>query len=145
MKNYLNPIAALVLIIVAFQALVPTPEVQAEKPLIEQVVQDGPGFFPTPPSGNCTCGDFAALEKRVAELERRLTPQAKPAASTTSGLPAGAVIVSERVVSSQPTVTYQSGPVLRQPNYQTGQPVRNVVRGVASGTCRIVNGVRVCN
>ena len=146
MKSYLNPIAALVLIIVAYQALVPTSQVQAEKPLIEQVVQEqsGPGFFPAPPSGNCTCGDFAALEKRVADLERRLAVQAKPASTTTSGLPAGAVIVSERVVSSSPTVNYQSGPV-RQPNYQAGQPVRNVVRGVASGTCRIVNGVRVCN
>jgi len=46
-------------------------------------------------------------------------------------------VISERVVSSQPAATYRA--------MQPGQPVRNVVRGVANGTCRIVNGVRVCN
>jgi len=78
------------------------------------------------------------LEKRVAALETKIAkPQVTSTPITTNGLPPGAVIVSERVVSSQPSVQYRQ--------MQSGQPVRNVVRGVANGTCRIVNGVRVCN
>lgn len=166
MIKYLIPAVMMFVLVAAVQALTPQPQVAAV-PLITEVVQaeaSGPGFFPTPPKDDkgCQCGDFAALEKRVADLEAKLASYgtARPLASngsagvavsqpvTTSGLPYGSVVISERVVSSSPAVTYQSGPVLRQPNYQAGQPVRNVVRGVATGvrntTCRIVNGVRVC-
>lgn len=160
MRNYLTPVAFLVALLVAFQALIPTPPVQAERPLIEQVVQADtmPGFFPVAPvvdpapaANTCTCGDFAALEKRVSELEKKVATYgtARPAATngsagvttkaTTNGLPYGSVIVSERVVSSTPVV--QSQPVYQMQR----QPVRTVVRGAATATCRIVNGVRVCN
>jgi hypothetical protein len=169
MIKYLIPAVMMFVFVAIVQVLTPQPQVSAV-PLITEVVQaeaTGPGFFPAPKDDKgCQCGDFAALEKRVADLEAKLASygQARPVASngsagqsggvavsrptTTSGLPYGSVVISERVVSSSPTVTYQSGPVLRQPNYQSGQPVRNVVRGVATGarnaTCRIVNGVRVC-
>jgi hypothetical protein len=171
MIKYLIPAVMMFVLVAAVQTLTPQPQVAAV-PLITEVVQaeaTGPGFFPAPKddSKGCQCGDFAALEKRVADLEVKIASYgtARPVASngsagqsggvavsrptTTSGLPYGSVVISERVVSSSPTVTCQSGPVLRQPNYQSGQPVRNVVRGVATGvrntTCRIVNGVRVCN
>jgi hypothetical protein len=172
MIKYLIPAVMMFVLVAIVQVLTPQPQVAAV-PLITEVVQaeaTGPGFFPAPKDdskgcqcANCNCDE---LEKRVAALEAKIASygQARPVASngsagqsgvavsrpvTTSGLPYGSVVISERVVSSSPTVTYQSGPVLRQPNYQSGQPVRNVVRGVATGvrntTCRIVNGVRVCN
>lgn len=174
MVKFLIPSVLMFALVAFVQAIAPQPQVQADTPLIKEVVQaeaTGPGFFPTPPAddadckcANCNCNE---LEKRVAALETKIASYgtARPVASdgsagasggvavsrpvTTSGLPYGSVVVSERVVSSAPTVTYQSGPTLRSPNYQSGQPVRNVVRGVAAGvrntTCRIVNGVRVCN
>ena len=163
MIKYLIPAVMTFVLVAAVQVLTPQPQVAAV-PLITEVVQaeaTGPGFFPAPKDDKgCQCGDFAALEKRVADLEAKLASYGttRPVASngsagasggvavsrpvTTSGLPYGSVVISERVVSSSPTATY------RTPNYQAGQPVRNVVRSVATGvrntTCRIVNGVRVC-
>jgi hypothetical protein len=129
------PIVALFVAIIAGQLSGPT-QPSAQSPIVEYVDNTGPGFNPV--AGNCQCGDFAALEKRVVALEAKFAkPQAVSAPITTSGLPPGAVVVSERVVSSQPTATYRTT--------QPAQPVRNVVRGAANGTCRIVNGVRVCN
>jgi hypothetical protein len=133
--RFLFPIIALFVAIVAGQLSGPT-QPAAQSPIVEYVDNTGPGFNPV--AGNCQCGDFAALEKRVAALEAKFAkPQAVSTPIATNGLPPGAVIVSERVVSSQPTTQYRQ--------MQSGQPVRNVVRGVANGTCRIVNGVRVCN
>lgn len=156
------PIVALFVAILSGQLAGPT-QPSAQAPIVEYVdddkpVSSGPGFRPTPPANNtCTCGDFAALEKRVAELETKIAAYgtARPATSTasqgsaggsgqvavqasvTSGLPYGSVVVSERVVSSRPALQYRT--------MQPVQPVRNVVRAAANGTCRIVNGVRVCN
>jgi hypothetical protein len=157
------PIVALFVAILSGQLAGPS-QPSAQSPIVEYIdgaksTSTGPGFVVKPPATNtCTCGDFAALEKRVAALESKIASygSARPATTTasqgsvggsgqvavsrqvtTSGLPYGSAVVSERVVSSQPTVTYRT--------MQPGQPVRNVVRGVANGTCRIVNGVRVCN
>jgi hypothetical protein len=167
MKSLLFPVALMAAFICLVMALTPSPQVTADTPAIIEYVDDvkpaastGPGFVVKPAASNCTCGDFAALEKRVAALESKVASygSARPVASngsvgngsvggsgqssvsrpvTTAGLPYGSVVVSERVISSQPTVTYRT--------MQPAQPVRNVVRGVANGTCRIVNGVRVCN
>jgi hypothetical protein len=152
------PIMALFVAILSGQFAGPT-QPAAQSPIIEYLddaksTSTGPGFVVKPPSdseckcANCNCDE---LEKRVAALESKIASYgtSRPVASngsagvsvsrpvTTSGLPYGAVVISERVVSSSPTVTYRT--------MQPGQPVRNVVRGVANGTCRIVNGVRVCN
>jgi len=157
MKTLLAPIALLAALILMVLAMTPQPPAQAEKPLIETVVQaevgTGPGFFPAPKNNTCQCGD---LEKRVAALEAKVASYgtARPVASsgsagqsggvvvakpaTTSGLPSGSVVVSERVVSSQP-VQSQSATVVRRGlfggQYQVQSPQ----------SCRIVNGVRVCN
>lgn len=157
MIKYLIPAVMMFVLVAIVQAITPQPQVAAV-PLITEVVQaeaSGPGFFPAPKDdadckcANCNCDE---LEKRVIALEAKVASYgtSRPVASngsagqsggvavsqpvTTSGLPYGAVVVSERVVSSSPTVTYQQR-----------QPVRNVVRGVANTTCRIVNGVRICN
>jgi hypothetical protein len=152
------PIVALFVAILSGQFAGPS-QPSAQPPIVEYLddaksTSTGPGFVVKPESdseckcANCNCDE---LEKRVAALESKIAAygSARPVASngsagvavsrpvTTSGLPYGSVVISERVVSSQPTVTYRS--------MQPGQPVRNVVRGVANGTCRIVNGVRVCN
>lgn len=118
----------------------------------------GPGFRPSVDKG-CQCGDFAALEKRVADLESKIAAygSARPVASngsgggsgsagnaarsvraSTSGLPYGSVVISERVVSTTETTT-QAAP---QAAAQTQSPVRNVVCSAASGVCRAVKGVR---
>jgi hypothetical protein len=142
----------------------------AEKPL----QSSGPGFIKqtTSNASGCNCENCLTESdvKRIvaAELATRGYGSARPVASNGSTGGSGQVavsrpvtavygerIVSERVVSSTPTqspavvysqpttVTYQTS----QPVYRT--PVRTVVRGVATGvrntTCRIVNGVRVCN
>jgi hypothetical protein len=158
MKSILIPVGIMAAFILLVSALTPQPQATAE-PLITEVVQaeaTGPGFFPAPKADECKCANCNCdeLEKRVAALESKVAAYgaARPATAqgsaggsgqasvsrpaTTSGLPYGAVIVSERVVSTQATP-------LRQ--MQSAQPVRNVVRGVANGTCRIVNGVRICN
>lgn len=161
MIKFLIPAVVMFVFVAAVQSLSPQPPAAADSPLITEVVQaeTGPGFFPAPKDDNgCQCGDFTALENRVAALETKVASygQSRSVASygsvgassagvrvsqptTTSGLPYGSVVVSERVVSSS----------LRTPNYQSGQPVRNVVRGVAVGVrntaCRVVNGVRICN
>lgn len=140
----------------------PTPPVVT--PTVTPAV--GPGYRPASnPDCNCVdckCADCKCgeLEKRVAALETKVASYgtARPVVSngsagasagvafrpsTTDGLPYGAVVTGERVVSSRPTAT------LRTPDYQSGQPVRNVVRGVAVGvrntTCRVVNSVEICN
>jgi hypothetical protein len=152
------PIVALFIAILSGQFAGPS-QPSAQPPIVEYIddaesTSTGPGFVVKPSSdseckcANCNCDE---LEKRVAALESKIASygSARPVASngsagvavsqpvTTSGLPYGSVVVSERVVSSQPTVTYRT--------MQPGQSVRNAVRGVANGTCRIVNGVRVCN
>jgi len=162
MKSLFFPVALMAAFICLVMALTPSPQVTADTPAIIEYIDEvkpaastGPGFVVKPAAGNCTCGDFDALEKRVAALESKVASYGtvRPVASsgsvggsgqssvsrpvTTVGLPYGSVVVSERVISSQPTVTYRT--------MQPAQPVRNVVRGVANGTCRIVNGVRVCN
>jgi hypothetical protein len=167
MIKYLIPAVMMFVLVAAVQTLTPQPQVAAV-PLITEVVQaeaTGPGFFPAPKddSKGCQCGDFAALEKRVADLEAKIASYgtARPVASngsagqsggvavsrptTTSGLPYGSVVISERVVSSSPTVT-QSGPVLPNYNWPTSSK-RCSGRSYwcANTTCRIVNGVRVCN
>lgn len=134
-----------------------TPVVQAEVD-----AEPGPGYRPASDSkcdcANCNCDE---LEKRVTALETKVAAYGTARTTVSSGsvgsqssnnsagvtasrvatpLPYGSVLVSERVVgnSRSPQVFRQS-----QATYRT--PVRNVVRGVANGTCRIVNGVRVCN
>jgi hypothetical protein len=139
------PIIALFFAILSGQFAGPS-QPSAQPPIVEYIddaksTSTGPGFVVKPSSdseckcANCNCDE---LEKRVAALEAKLA-NPKPASTpvATNGLPPGAVVISERVVSSQPTATYRT--------MQPAQPVRNVVRGVANGTCRIVNGVRVCN
>jgi hypothetical protein len=151
------PIIALFVAILSGQFAGPT-QPAAQPPIIEYLddaksTSTGPGFVVKPKAEECKCANCNCdeLEKRVAALEAKIAAYglARPVASngsagvpvsrpvTTSGLPYGAVVISERVVSSQPTATYRT--------MQPGQPVRNVVRGVANGTCRIVNGVRFCN
>ena len=160
MSKFLIPVALMVVFVAIVQAITPQPQAEAV-PLITEVVQTeatGPGFFPTPPKADqCKCDTCQCdeLEKRIAVLEAKIAAygQARTVVSngsagasagvavsrpvTTAGLPYGAVVISERVVSTR------SAPPLRQ--MQPAQPVRNVFRGVANGTCRIVNGVRVCN
>jgi hypothetical protein len=151
------PIVALFIAILSGQFAGPS-QPSAQSPIIEYIddaksTSTGPGFVVKPKAEGCKCANCNCdeLEKRVAALESKVAEygSARPVASngsagvsvsqpvTTSGLPYGAVVISERVVSSQPTVTYRT--------MQPGQPVRNVVRGVANGTCRVINGVRVCN
>lgn len=159
MIRFLIPVVAMFSLVAFVQTITPQPQVAAV-PLITEVVQaeaTGPGFFPDPPAddSDCKCGDFAALEKRVAALETKIATYgtARPVASngsvggsgqvtvsqpvTTAGLPYGSVVVSERVISSSPQVTTRS---------RTGLFGTTVTRSVAAPqTCRIVNGVRVCN
>ena len=155
------PIVALFVAILSGQLAGPS-QPSAQPPVVEYLddaksTSTGPGFVVKPKAEECKCANCNCdeLEKRVAALETKIASygSARPVTSngsagqsggvavsrpvTTSGLPYGSVVISERVVSSQPTVTYRT--------MQPGQPVRNVVRGVANGTCRIVNGVRVCN
>ena len=151
------PIVALFVAILSGQLAGPS-QPSAQPPIVEYIddaksTSTGPGFVVKPKAEECKCANCNcdALEKRVAALESKIAAygSARSVASdgsagvsvsrpaTTSGLPYGAVVISERVVSSQPAATYRA--------MQPGQPVRNVVRGVANGTCRIVNGVRVCN
>ena len=152
------PIIALFVAVLSGQFAGPS-QPSAQSPIVEYIddaksTSTGPGFVVKPKTdseckcANCNCDD---LEKRVTALELKIAAygSARPVASngsagvavsqpvTNSGLPYGSVVVSERVVSSQPTATYRT--------MQPGQPVRNAVRGVANGTCRIVNGVRICN
>jgi hypothetical protein len=163
------PIVALFVAIIAGQFAGPA-QPSAQPPAIIEYIDEvkpaastGPGFVVKPQAdseckcANCNCDE---LEKRVAALESKVASygSARPVASngsagngsvggsgqasvsrpvTTAGLPYGSVVVSERVVSTQPTVTYRT--------MQPAQPVRNVMRATANGTCRIVNGVRVCN
>jgi len=166
MSKFLIPVALMVVFVAIVQAITPQPQAEAV-PLITEVVQaeaTGPGFFPAPPKAdeckcaNCNCDE---LEKRVAALEAKIASYgaARPVASngsagasggvavsrpvTTAGLPYGSVVVSERVVSSQPI--YQSSPPVTTTT-RTGLFGRRVTRSVQSPqTCRIVNGVRVCN
>jgi len=157
MKTLLIPVGIMAAFILLVSALTPQPQATAE-PLITEVVQQqaGPGYTPPTDSHDCKCANCNCdeLEKRVAALEAKIAAygSARPTTTqgsvggsgqvsvsrpvTTSGLPYGAVVVSERVVSTQ------AAP-LRQ--MQPAQPVRNVMRGTANGTCRIVNGVRICN
>jgi len=118
---------------------------------------DGAGYQPkADPKCECVNCNCDELEKRVAALEQKVNAYgtARPVASngssgvtnygstgvaaprSTVGLPYGAVVTSERVVSSTPAPPMQMQPA---------QPVRNVGRAVVRGTCRIVNGVRVCD
>jgi hypothetical protein len=158
MKTLLIPAGIMAAFILLISALTPQPQATAE-PLITEVVQQqtGPGYTPPADASDCKCVNCNCdeLEKRVAELEAKVAAygSARPVVSngiagqsggvavsrpvTTAGLPYGAVVVSERVVSTRPA------PPLRQ--MQQAQPLRNVFRGVANGTCRIVNGIRVCN
>jgi len=116
----------------------------------------GPGYKPAPASNTCNCGDFAALEKRVATLETKIASYGAARPTTTNG--------SAGVNTS--TVTYQSPPVYYSPQQTTttyrsapvtyqAQPATTTVRTGLFGrryqtysapqSCRIVNGVRVCN
>jgi len=114
----------------------------------------GPGYKPPAPAANtCKCEGClteADVRKIVAlELATRGYATTRPTTAngsngghasvskptTTAGLPYGSVVVSERVVSSQPT--YQSAP---QTTVRTGLFGRRVY----TQSCRIVNGVRVC-
>lgn len=131
-SKYLISIVMMFALVAAVQVLTPQPQAEAESPLINEVIQaevsTGPGFFPAPPKDEktCTCGDFAALEKRVAALEAKCASygSARPTASngsagngsvggsgqasvtrppTTAGLPYGSTVISERTVSSRPS------------------------------------------
>jgi len=159
MKTLLIPVGIMAAIILLVSALTPQPQATADSPLITEVVQQqtGPGYTPPADASDCKCVNCNCdeLEKRVAALEAKVAAygSARPTTTqgsvggsgqasvsrpvTTAGLPYGAVVVSERVVSTRPATP------LRQ--MQPAQPLRNVFRGVANGTCRIVNGVRVCN
>jgi hypothetical protein len=177
MKSLLFPIALMAAFICLVMALTPSPQVTADTPAIVEYIDDakpvvavaspatGPSFKP-PANNTCNCGDFDALEKRVAALESKVASygSARPVASNgsvgngsvggsgqasvsrpvaTAGLPYGSVVVSERIVSSQPI--YQSSPPLTTTT-RTGLFGRTVTRSVqAPQTCRIVNGVRICN
>jgi hypothetical protein len=165
------PIVALFVAILSGQLAGPA-QPAAQSPIVEYLddaksTSTGPGFKPAPPAtSTCQCGDFAALEKRVAALESKIASygSARPATTTasqgsvggsgqvavsrpvtTSGLPYGSVVISERVVSSRPTVTYQTSPAVTTTT-RTGLFGRQITRSVAAPqTCRIVNGVRICN
>jgi len=165
MKSLLIPIVLMAAFIALVMAITPHPQAESA-PLITEVVQaeaTGPGFFPVKDSSECKCANCncAELEKRVAALEAKIASYgaARPVVSngsagasggvavsrpvTTSGLPYGAVVVSERVVSSQPI--YQSSPPVTTTT-RTGLFGRRITRSVqAPQACRIVNGVRVCN
>lgn len=99
------------------------------------------------------------LEKQVAELKSRsAAAAAKPATTTYYGTPTystvgGGSTGSYQTIQSQPIYGYNS-----QPTYQYSQPVqyaqpaqysqptRRWFSGSrSSGTCRIVNGVQICN
>jgi hypothetical protein len=122
----------------------------------------GPGYNPANQSdcncANCNCDE---LEKRVAALEQLVAAYgtARPVASNGSSgvrnygstgvssiagvppLPYGATLISEQVIA-----TYEGTPQTPQTRQAPqAAPVRNVLKGVANGTCRIINGVRVCN
>jgi hypothetical protein len=156
MKNLFAPAFAMIVFVLAYAMMTPPQTAQAEKPLIKTVVNSestGPGFVVRPQvSSGCKCGDFAALERRVESLESKLAAygSARPVASngsvgngsagntatakaSASGLPYGSVVISERVVSRSPV----------KQTTQARQPVRNAVRA-APQSCRIVNGVRIC-
>jgi hypothetical protein len=123
----------------------------------------GPGYNPAnQPDCNCANCNCDELEKRVAALEQKVAAYgtARPVASNGSSgvknygstgvssvagippLPYGATLVSERV-----TATYEGVPqAMQAPQFQQAPkatPVRNAVKGVARGTCRMVNGVLV--
>ncbi len=124
---------------------------------------DGAGYQPEADPKckceNCNCDE---LEKRVAALETKVNAYgtARPAASNgstgttnygstgvsriagTPPLPYGSTLVSERV-----TATYEGVPQMQAASQAARPaPVRNAVKGVVRGTCRMVNGVLVgCN
>ena len=120
---------------------------------------DGAGYKPeVETAGQCNCVDCldeADVRRIVRDELKNNAPAAKVVAKT----------VSPTVTQSQPVVTY-SAPVVTystpsvvysSPAVTYSQPTTTTVRrGVfgrtiyrtttpASGTCRIVNGVRVCN
>jgi hypothetical protein len=155
MKTLLIPAGIMAAFILLISALTPQPQATAE-PLITEVVQQqtGPGYTPPADASDCKCVNCNCdeLEKRVAALEAKVAAygSARPVVSngsagqsggvvvsqpvTTAGLPYGAVVISERVVCRSPSAVPRM-------QMQPAHPVRNVLRG----TCRIVNGVRVCN
>jgi len=168
-KIYALPVVCALAILIGSQLFGPSQpvaqEIQWDVTTLDFPVADkavppaqGPGYKPKADTKcecvNCNCDE---LEKRVAALEAKISQYgtAKPTTTqgsaggsgqasvtklaTTAGLPYGAVVTSERVVSRSPAAT---STVTR-----TGILGRTVTRSVAAPqqSCRIVNGVRVCN
>lgn len=146
MKGLAFPIVALFVAILA--GTLAGPSQPNAKPFEIESVQvipasTGPSFNPQVAAG-CKCEGCltdADVRKIVAEeLGKRGYGQSRPLASNgSSGSPAVGTVISERVVSSVPV--QQSQPqVIRR-----GIFGRQVIQSSPSnGTCRIVNGVMVC-